>query len=347
MAAVGGGRAGAVGLALALMAAGGAAGQGLVDQVTGDAWDVEAVAAGPRPTDPFLGALFEGYLERARAERALFDWPDTAELVTRLRAVAAGAAPAPFDLGDYDLEADQVATLAPAGAELAALLANPGARLRAPAALGRAQVAHDCWVEQMEEGWQTADIARCAGHFAEATAEVRAAAQLPQTFVVVLPEPDGEIGGIVLGGTLLNQPNQGAGADGRALPLAPEEVDATFGAALGARPLPAREFTLTFDYNETALTPAGAALVAEIVADLGRRAAAEVIVTGHADAPGDPAINRRLSRARAARVRDAIAAAAPPGVALRFRLAARGESALIVPTALAEERNRRVGVLIR
>lgn len=336
----------------ALQAPGGRADPPPRDYLTGGAWDVEGAAALPRPGDVFLGALFDGYVARARSELAAPDWPDTAVLVDRIRQVAAGEAPPPFELADYELSPVFVAALTPARAELEALLANPGAQLRAPAALGRAQVEFDCWVEQAEEGWQTAEIAACQTGFDTATAEVREAAELPASFAVVLPE-EGEIGGIMLSdGTnrmLLAEVNAGAGMDGamRQLPLADSEVATTFKDALGARPLPAREFTLVFAYNATRLDPGAEAALAEIVADIARRPAAEVIVTGHTDAPGDVATNQAISRSRALAVQAAIKGQVPAGAKVRYRLAAKGETAMVVPTAQPEEANRRVSVLVR
>lgn len=71
------------------------------------------------------------------------------------------------------------------------------------------------------------------------------------------------------------------------------------------------------------------------------RSGRRLIVTGHSDTPGSPAVNRRVALERARAVAAALAALGVPAASLELRSA--GEEELMVPTAdgVREVQNRR------
>jgi outer membrane protein OmpA-like peptidoglycan-associated protein len=150
---------------------------------------------------------------------------------------------------------------------------------------------------------------------------------------------------------VLDQPYAAArvGSDGRleATTLTPDEARAAFGAALAALPPRAVSFTLYFREGTDEFAPESAGQVGEVLAEIARRPAPEVVVTGHTDRVGSVAFNDALSLQRAERVRQALV---QQGVAAdRIQVVGRGEREPLVPTAdeVAEPRNRRVEIRVR
>ncbi|MEM7176847.1 MAG: OmpA family protein [Pseudomonadota bacterium] len=323
---------------------------------TSERWDVEAAAALPVPDDPMLQSLRETYLEHARFEADEPDWGSVVDYILRLRTLSAGSLPPIRDLEEMGLDDAALLELGPVRAQILALQASPGARLRASPEIGAAQAHFDCWAEQAGEGHQVDDIARCRAATLDAVARAKAAAQLPANWVVLLPE-EGDIGGVSVSDgkreLLLSEANAAARADGEVayMPVDVSEVSETFGAAQAASPLPPRLFTLTFETGQTEIDTAGFEAIAAASADVKRRndagAAAEIVVTGHADAVGPARANLTLSRRRAAVVAAAVSNELSHEPGVRFRTEARGERDLLVDTIDSDVQNRRVTILVR
>lgn len=174
--------------------------------------------------------------------------------------------------------------------------------------------------------------------------------------VVVLPEADGHVGAVVVkddsGERVLDQPYAAAG--GRAgkgalepVEVKPQEVESIFGAALSARPIPPKSFTLYFVSDSDQLTDESRKAFEDVFAEVARRPAAEVVVTGHTDTIAPPDYNDRLSLQRAKSVRKLFLAR---GLADDAVLAAgRGEREPLVATGdgVREAKNRRVEITVR
>ncbi|MEM7505324.1 MAG: OmpA family protein [Pseudomonadota bacterium] len=327
------------------------------DFATGRAWDVDAAAETPAPENPFLAAMHGAYIEHARFEAAEPDWISVADYVQRIRQISLGTAPAIRDPRAMGIDAELADEMSPIRNQILALQADRGAMLRAGAEIGTAQAQFDCWAEQADEGHQSDDILRCRDATLEAVETAREAAKLPSSWVVVLPEEDGTIGGISLGAgddqILLDQANAAARTDGTvsALPVDPGEIAATFEAASAARPLPAKRFTLTFESGSARISDTAFEQILAASQDVRRRNAAgqavEVLIAGHADAVGDDGVNLALSRRRAASVARAVENELRREEGAVFSVTGRGERQLAVPTPDTEERNRRVVVLVR
>lgn len=173
--------------------------------------------------------------------------------------------------------------------------------------------------------------------------------------VVLLPEEQGKVGKVAVGegerAVVLDTPYAAAKIDtrGRATPsvATEEEVARTFAHALAAQPPPSLIFTLQFEEGSTDVSLESHATLAALFAEVARRQAVEVQVTGHTDRVGSVASNDRLALERAQAVRDMLI---QRGLQTSFiRAVGRGEREPLVPTPdeQAEPRNRRVEVIVR
>jgi OmpA-OmpF porin, OOP family len=176
-----------------------------------------------------------------------------------------------------------------------------------------------------------------------------------KTFVVLLPEESGASSAVTVGegsqATVLDTPMTAATVDnsgniGKAA-ITPEEVKQTFGAALAAQPPKPISFTLYFPTGSTEVTAESQPVLEALLAEVAKREAVEVQVTGHTDRIGTDADNDRLSLERAQAV---LAMLIQRGLKTTFiRAVGRGEREPLVPTPdeQPEPRNRRVEVIVR
>jgi outer membrane protein OmpA-like peptidoglycan-associated protein len=114
--------------------------------------------------DPFNEALHKGYNAFAAEERKEYDWINGEHFARKANAAAAGQRVLPEVVSDWSLTAPAAAELSAARARLMAAL-DGGGRTTYPADAAEAQVAFDCWIEEQEEGWETAGIKACKDRF--------------------------------------------------------------------------------------------------------------------------------------------------------------------------------------
>jgi OOP family OmpA-OmpF porin len=153
------------------------------------------VSASANP--PFTQALASEYRHLSDFEQGEHDWSNAKTFQRKADMAAAGQVPAPEDptkrgVGtgfqlhpSEDIGKEQRNEAIAARERLLAALSGSGPQ-RNPAAAARAQASYDCWVEQLEEGWQRSDIERCRSAFNTAMAELGAqpVAQAPQGYNV-------------------------------------------------------------------------------------------------------------------------------------------------------------------
>ncbi|MDH4050532.1 MAG: OmpA family protein [Rubrivivax sp.] len=183
---------------------------------------------------------------------------------------------------------------------------------------------------------------------------VLAGCATPQGRVVLLPDPDGRQTAVQVSQdgreALLQQPYAGAQLTRRGpQPYASsaQEVQARFGAALAAQPLPPADFTLYFVEGKDEFTDASKQVIDGVFAEIARRPVPDVLVIGHTDTVGNDAFNDTLSRQRAEVVRKALI---ERGIAAdKVAAIGRGKREPVVPTGdgVAEPRNRRVEIQVR
>jgi outer membrane protein OmpA-like peptidoglycan-associated protein len=127
----------------------------------------------------------------------------------------------------------------------------------------------------------------------------------------------------------------------------PKEVEARFGAALGALPSRPTSFTLYFVEGQDEFTPDSKAILDSMFAEIANYPVPDLVVVGHTDKVGTDPFNDALALRRAETVR---AELIRRGVAPANIVAVgRGKRDPLVPTAdgVAEARNRRVEIVVR
>lgn len=173
--------------------------------------------------------------------------------------------------------------------------------------------------------------------------------------IVLLPEEDGTLGSVAIGegdrSVIINTPLTAANIYARGPvkqgAITQAEVDRIFEAALAAQPPKPISFLLYFDEGQTQVTSESQATLDALFAEVARRQAVEVQITGHTDRVGSVADNDHLSLARSQAVREMLGQL---GLQSDFiRAVGRGEREPLVPTPdeQPEPRNRRVEVILR
>lgn len=173
------------------------------------------------------------------------------------------------------------------------------------------------------------------------------------TFVVLIPNDDGQVGAVVVGNTggerVLDQVNQRLDVAGSGGPVAVSEADIRrdFGDAIQARPPVPEQFTLFFRLGTTQLTETSEADWAGVIERLRTRQPLDLTIAGHTDTVGSQALNDRVARQRADEIVRRLRASGVDFVGLS--VIAFGERQLLVPTAdnVNEPRNRRVEITAR
>lgn len=174
-----------------------------------------------------------------------------------------------------------------------------------------------------------------------------------KSYVVLLENPDGSTGSVVVKGSkgeqVIDQARQGAALDGSSKPAAVAEADIQrdFGSAMAARPQLPERFLLYFVSGGAQLTPESQALLPKIVASAAQRPAVDVSIIGHTDTVGRAEQNEELALKRAQAIAEQIKAKGLKVHALSVE--SHGERNPLVKTAdeVPEPRNRRVEISLR
>jgi outer membrane protein OmpA-like peptidoglycan-associated protein len=177
----------------------------------------------------------------------------------------------------------------------------------------------------------------------------------PREHFSVLPDSDGKTGTMVVTprkGTplTLDQANTSAsvrGSAAAAVKLSGAELKEMYKDALDAQPMAPVRFLLYFVEGGDVLTAESQRELANVLAEIKKRPAPDLIVVGHTDRVGSVTDNDRLALRRAEKVRVQLV---EQGLAAdSISASGRGEREPLVPTAdeVAEARNRRVEILVR
>lgn len=175
----------------------------------------------------------------------------------------------------------------------------------------------------------------------------------PQSYVTLLPSPDGTVGKVVVRGQrgeqTLSTAQQGALLDGSKPPfdVSEDQLRRDFGAAMQARPALPEQFLLYFETGGLELTAESKALLARIVQRAQARQALDMSVIGHTDTQGAANANEALALKRATAIADQLRGL---GLATaQMTVESHGERNLLVPTPdeTPEPRNRRVEITLR
>jgi adhesin transport system outer membrane protein len=175
----------------------------------------------------------------------------------------------------------------------------------------------------------------------------------PQSYVTLLPSPDGSIGKVVVQGQrgeqVLTQAQQGVFLDGSkpAFDVSAEQLKRDFGAAMTARPALPEQFLLYFEQGGAQLTAESKSMLPRIVERALARQAVDMSVIGHSDTQGAANANEALALKRATAIAEQLR-----GLGLKdtvMAIESHGERNLLVstPDDTAEPRNRRVEITLR
>ncbi|MFB9122040.1 OmpA family protein [Paraburkholderia dipogonis] len=174
--------------------------------------------------------------------------------------------------------------------------------------------------------------------------------------IILLPDPDGKVGAVVVHSATGEQTidKAYAGVDvtksGSIEPTVDSQstVQARYGELLAARPPRPMTFTIFFLFDSaTELAPESAATVQKLKAVLATWPAPQLVVVGHTDLAGSQEFNDKLSMQRAQTVAAFLIKQGIP--AQRIETAARGKREPLVPTAdgIPHRMNRRAVITIQ
>jgi outer membrane protein OmpA-like peptidoglycan-associated protein len=178
-----------------------------------------------------------------------------------------------------------------------------------------------------------------------------------ETLVVLLPEPDGTTGQVLVstpaGSRELSAAGEATTVSGAGTPpsepfrLESEEIDKVFGRALEAQPERPAVFLLYFKPGSDELTEDSLTLLPKILEAIDLRRSVDTSIVGHSDTVGSDDYNYDLSRKRALAVRGLLVSRGAREEVLQVN--SHGEKNLLVPTPddTEEPRNRRVEVTVR
>lgn len=175
----------------------------------------------------------------------------------------------------------------------------------------------------------------------------------PQSYVTLLPGPDGHLGKVVVQGQrgeqTLTTARQGAWLDGSKPPfdVSAEQLQRDFGAAMAARPELPEQFLLYFETGGSELTVESKALLTRIVERALARQSLDMSVIGHSDTQGAANANEGLALKRATAIAERLRALGLGDAVMAIE--SHGERNLLVPTPdeTPEPRNRRVEITLR
>ena len=179
----------------------------------------------------------------------------------------------------------------------------------------------------------------------------------PKNLFVLMADPDGKVGEIVVsnegGSQVLTKPGQATEVkDAHVAPAAPilleeSKVAEVFAAALAAQPDPPIRYLLYFKTGSADLTEESEKLITEILETIEARKSTDISIVGHTDRVGSRQLNFRLGMDRAERIKRVIVSkGVDPSI---IEVDSHGEDHPLIKTEdeVPELRNRRVEITVR
>jgi OOP family OmpA-OmpF porin len=193
-------------------------------------------------------------------------------------------------------------------------LLGKGGRENTPGTAAKAQASYDCWLEQLEEGWQIEHIEACRQGFLAAVAKMLSAR------AAMAPPP-------------ASKPMMAAApAKPAPKPMAPKPAT----------------FTVYFYYDSAGLNPNFAPVLRKILGAARKRGMGlKIDIVGYTDTAGSAKYNQKLSLERANTVSRGLGRLGMPTGPMT--VAGRGETELKIKTkdGVQEPGNRRVVITVR
>lgn len=270
-------------------------------------------------TTGFQRALGDKYRDLANYEaNRMNDWADAEHYANKALAAFAGEDVQPDEPNSRALPANLLKDAEQDRKILLGLLEKGNWRSRRPSLSAEAQTKYDCWLEQLEEGWQTDEIAACRADFLDAIGKLLAERS--------------------------SAPAPAAAAPAPAPAPAPEPKMA-----------PA-QYTVYFQFDSVELTEGGADVIKAAAEEAAKRdvkgkaratKSAQMTAIGHTDRSGSDDYNETLSIRRAATVRALLMEAGVPAGVITIDAVGEGQPAVITNDGVKEPWNRRVVITIQ
>lgn len=179
----------------------------------------------------------------------------------------------------------------------------------------------------------------------------------PKSTFVLLPDPNGQVGKIIVtnskGSQTLNQARQSVviksqtDSPGNVQIMDETEIHSLFGKALDIQPLPPAKFLLYFKSESVQPKPESESEIPKIMQAIKDRHSMDISVNGHTDTKGEDDYNYELSFQRAKRIKKMLEQkGVDPAL---ITTTSHGKNNPLIPTAnnVSEPRNRRVEVIVR
>ena len=273
--------------------------------------------------DSYQGRLVSGYRDLALYEAdRMYDWFDARTFARKAIAATESISIKPENPDNWSLDDNDRPQAESAHSRLISAISQ-GFTTRAPTSAADAQVAFDCWIEQLEEGWQLDHIAKCRNLF-DAAMQENVVIKVSRAPTLIRESNDlGEV--FYTEDILEQQPACGPESDQSA-----EEMT----------------FSLYFNHGDAAIAENDHLIVVEIAKIVAEKNIQELFVTGHTDRSGSSDLNMELALDRATNVWQALL---ENGVnPTHMWIGAHGEMSAEIATAdgVRDQRNRRVVIYI-
>lgn len=151
--------------------------------------EVDALNEAQPVGSPFTQALAGEYKTFSNHQlEEMFDYPDALHFARKGLAAASGEAVMPEPVTDWNLSDNHAKELAAARGRLI-ITFDLGGREIAPSTAALAQAKYDCWIEQQEENWESAEDLSCKKEFMDAVAELEGLVQQTPQAVEEVEQP--------------------------------------------------------------------------------------------------------------------------------------------------------------
>ncbi|MBT6830620.1 MAG: OmpA family protein [Rhodospirillaceae bacterium] len=278
----------------------------------------------------FSPHLAQNYRELTLFEAdKMYDWPDAWLFADKALAASRGAVPTPEQIADWRIPESQIPPLTTARAELVSAI-DAGFARQIPVQAALAQSSFDCWIEQLEEGWQLGHIENCRSAFETALEKWRVRQITSETIPAAALLPLETAGSLKIS----EQHQSTCTAVSQAASDSPVDT-------------PLQRFRVQFTHDSAVLDGAANEILDAGAALARDTAIEEVFVQGHADRSGLSEHNLRLSMRRALAVwEQLIARGVSPH---KIWIGPRGEAMPETETADGEKNadNRRVLIFLK
>lgn len=172
----------------------------------------------------------------------------------------------------------------------------------------------------------------------------------PDSYVVLIPSPDGTVGNVLVKGEkgeqTLAKAGQAATTEGQKFAVDEKRIKEDFGAAMSALPRVPVRHVLYFS-DGVKLDPASDAAISRIVAEARDRPAVDVTIIGHTDTLQSVEFNDRLGLKRANRVAELLGERGLKADSITVESRGKRNPAVATPDNAFEPKNRRVEISVR